>query len=304
MTVVTGTSPPRARAHAFALANALWESETPERVWEAVAVGMALMEGDGCNPTSDWGLRIFLLDVMMECGAWDKAAVMLAQHNETANEEWLWGKALVYFKARGGGRTATRALEQAIAHNPRVLHLLTQRAEMSLAPSDRAKMPFLVFKQGRFSSGGVQGDQRGAEHFMSNFGKHWLKNDPDGANRALKWLAEVGEKPRGRAAQAGEGVDPRSITPLDTSKVVCSNPGCGILPDAASGLSLFKCSACGMTQYCGRECQLEHWKKGHKKVCTKERKKGKKKKKQQQQATEDGSDGEGDGGGGDGGSKR
>ena len=36
---------------------------------------------------------------------------------------------------------------------------------------------------------------------------------------------------------------------------------------ASSGTSLKSCSRCGIVFYCGRDCQLAHWKGGHKKSC-------------------------------------
>ena len=36
---------------------------------------------------------------------------------------------------------------------------------------------------------------------------------------------------------------------------------------ASSGTSLKACSRCGVIFYCGRDCQLAHWKAGHKRSC-------------------------------------
>ena len=36
---------------------------------------------------------------------------------------------------------------------------------------------------------------------------------------------------------------------------------------APSGTSLKSCSRCGIVLYCGRDCQLAHWKAGHKRSC-------------------------------------
>eukprot|EP00959_Pyramimonas_sp_CCMP1952_P070244 1466767-Pyramimonas_sp.AAC.1 len=45
----------------------------------------------------------------------------------------------------------------------------------------------------------------------------------------------------------------------------CSNPGC--TTQRPSG-QLKRCGACKAAQYCDRDCQLRHWKQGHKKECT------------------------------------
>ena len=46
---------------------------------------------------------------------------------------------------------------------------------------------------------------------------------------------------------------------------VCAN--CGISGDS-KGVKLNSCSQCKAVKYCGKACQLKHWKEGgHKKVC-------------------------------------
>jgi len=65
-------------------------------------------------------------------------------------------------------------------------------------------------------------------------------------------------------------------------RLQCDGPSCAKceLPPESAGLEVFvaegfegdtvklkACSGCGVTRYCSRECQIEHWKVGHKKVC-------------------------------------
>ena len=45
-------------------------------------------------------------------------------------------------------------------------------------------------------------------------------------------------------------------------RVCCSNTGCEV-----SGESLKACGRCKMARYCERDCQVAHWKAGHKKDC-------------------------------------
>ncbi|KAK8816076.1 MYND-type zinc finger protein [Blastocystis sp. ATCC 50177/Nand II] len=45
----------------------------------------------------------------------------------------------------------------------------------------------------------------------------------------------------------------------------CSNPNCGNTESKPGEFK--KCSRCKTACYCSKECQLEHWKNGHKKEC-------------------------------------
>ena len=51
---------------------------------------------------------------------------------------------------------------------------------------------------------------------------------------------------------------------LDISSV-CSN--CLIYGWESSGKPLLRCKKCKVTNYCGRDCQVEHWEKVHKEMC-------------------------------------
>lgn len=46
---------------------------------------------------------------------------------------------------------------------------------------------------------------------------------------------------------------------------VCSNPGCS--QQVSKGMK--RCSRCKQVAYCSRECQLAHWKAGHREACAK-----------------------------------
>ena len=92
---------------------------------------------------------------------------------------------------------------------------------------------------------------------------------PDASTRAAIVAAmedgKVGPCGRGRRKQregeragdegaGGEGVCER-----------CDGPNCG---NRANGVNpLLKCKRCKAVKYCGRECQVKHWKAGHKKMC-------------------------------------
>ncbi|KAG2494709.1 hypothetical protein HYH03_007223 [Edaphochlamys debaryana] len=50
---------------------------------------------------------------------------------------------------------------------------------------------------------------------------------------------------------------------------LCANPACVNLEgDSEADLKLQQCGRCGRVWYCCRECQVAHWKAGHKKACS------------------------------------
>jgi hypothetical protein len=49
----------------------------------------------------------------------------------------------------------------------------------------------------------------------------------------------------------------------------CSYYDCASLEgDSEAGVKLQACAKCGGARYCGRACQVAHWKAGHKEACT------------------------------------
>ena len=82
-----------------------------------------------------------------------------------------------------------------------------------------------------------------------------------------------------RAAAAGGGATPMAVEgdslpppaagegPRDRT---CAQCGAGGSEDAGgSALKLSSCARCKAVAYCGKVCQLRHWKAGHKKSCVK-----------------------------------
>lgn len=54
------------------------------------------------------------------------------------------------------------------------------------------------------------------------------------------------------------------------ANIKCSRPKCGQRQGNASGGCKFKvCSRCQKAMYCSSECQVAHWKEGHKAECKK-----------------------------------
>jgi ankyrin repeat protein len=84
--------------------------------------------------------------------------------------------------------------------------------------------------------------------------------------KIVKWLIKHGADPTaisdlGTAIDASkDGGAPIEQTKYLEAKAHCSNPGC-------SGAGLKKCTGCKQVRYCGKTCQLAHWK-AHKAVCT------------------------------------
>ncbi|KXZ55345.1 hypothetical protein GPECTOR_3g476 [Gonium pectorale] len=64
--------------------------------------------------------------------------------------------------------------------------------------------------------------------------------------------------------------------PTRRSLLRCSNPGCGGLdPLTGEASHVVKgCSACRSAVYCGRQCQVAHWRAGHREVCAAWRRNG------------------------------
>ncbi|KAG2496855.1 hypothetical protein HYH03_005258 [Edaphochlamys debaryana] len=65
-----------------------------------------------------------------------------------------------------------------------------------------------------------------------------------------------------RALPPGRPLYPPAVLKL------CANPGCGDFAAEHEGkLKLRRCGGCGVEQYCGRACQQEAWRAGHKHTC-------------------------------------
>ena len=307
--------------HRFGLANAAWEMETPEMVREAADLAWELiMRSPDCLPGTheDGGLRAFLMDVLMELGDWPGTIKLLGLHPNETCEEWVWGSALALFKVRGGGATATAALERAIRHNPHVYELLSKarasnigNAGMENPPDIRAMLRF--FENGTEGKDAmVMGTQSGADTYCRNYKKHWWC-DAD----VVHWLRKTAKKmikeqgggsggdggggSGGGAGGAGGGggrsggsggsvfgdggIRKSSFAVPDSASALCSWDGCDAQERGEAAVRLSRCSGCRKVQYCCARCQKLDWKEGgHKQVCkvggdTKKKKKKKTKKK-------------------------
>ncbi|CAM9211285.1 unnamed protein product [Choristocarpus tenellus] len=86
---------------------------------------------------------------------------------------------------------------------------------------------------------------------------------PGFAEALARCLGLGGQKAVRRAAQAALN-EVRAKHP----HVLCSNPGCGETQDQYATGGLFKrCARCQSSLYCSGECQVAHWKNGHKTAC-------------------------------------
>ena len=212
--------------HRFGLANAVWEMETPEMVREAADLAWELIMRSPCDlpgTHEDGGLRAFLMDVLMELGDWPGTIKLLGLHPNETCEEWVWGSALALFKVRGGGATATAALERAIRHNPHVYEMLSKARAMNIgsgmenAPDIRAMLRF--FENGTEGKDAmVMGTQSGADTYCRNYKKHWWC-DAD----VVHWLRKTAKKMikeqgggSGGDGGGGSGGIPAPVLVIDT----------------------------------------------------------------------------------------
>jgi hypothetical protein len=175
---------------------------------------------------------------------------LLAQFKNRQVESWLWCASLVYFKTRGPkSKIAKAALAAAMQHNPYVLPALLEDVGSKLIAQDHQQRMQGVM------AGRTAMQEVSAAQFANNFKKHWYR-DRD----VVGWLREASAE----AASGSENEGATTRAEFDASRVLCSN--CAKLP--APGTQLSRCSKCRSAQYCGRECQLEHWKAGgHKTAC-------------------------------------
>ena len=91
------------------------------------------------------------------------------------------------------------------------------------------------------------------------------------SSKAVLWFekaASLGFDPAKRALEQIRILQARASSadpPVSSSdaRSVCAH----CASQAPIGTSLKSCSRCGIVLYCGRDCQLAHWKAGHKKSC-------------------------------------
>jgi len=79
----------------------------------------------------------------------------------------------------------------------------------------------------------------------------------------LNAVAALKQLSAGAVKSSASTLTPKTVAPA-TGRV-CSNCGIG---ERGGGAALKPCSRCKVALYCGRECQVQHWKAGgHKAVC-------------------------------------
>jgi hypothetical protein len=132
--------------------------------------------------------------------------------------------------------------------------------------------------------GGHSSSSSGATHseaFLQARGRHvhgllqllrrlGLEDDATALERgAVEWVVQMdaGTVP---ASPEGRG-RPVALPPLSACEGLmrtCSNPRCANLEgDSEAELRLQVCAGCGGPSYCGRACQVAHWRAGHKEAC-------------------------------------
>ena len=115
----------------------------------------------------------------------------------------------------------------------------------------------------RFNLGVMYGNGQGVQQNLCKAG-FWLEKaasqDFSPAKLALEQL------------RSNEVRATSSDSPTSPSDAVGTCGHCAA--QASSGTSLKSCSGCGTVVYCGRDCQVAHWKAGHKKSCKARKSKG------------------------------
>jgi len=103
-------------------------------------------------------------------------------------------------------------------------------------------------------------------------GEGGIKQDLTRALKLFRLAAAQGHEPAKAAMpqveamlKASLGVTPPAKQRAALAPDACAN--CGILSESV-GVKLNSCSRCKAVKYCGKACQLKHWKEGgHKKIC-------------------------------------
>ena len=279
--------------HVYGLANALWESEQLPNVREALDLAEDVLNADPQD--ARWQIKEFLLDVMLEVGAWERLVKLLNRFPNLSTEAWLWSSAFVYFKARGAdSKLAHRALERAMEFNPCVIGLLLGTVETTRSANRAAGMHnaggISIGHMANGRSGVIAGRlnpfaEANANAYVRNFKKHWHNDKPAFAwlqaaealmkKREKKRRAKANKKKKQQesaTAQKHHGtfiVNPDQVVAPAASKLaLCSR--CGALggavdPDTGVHKKLMKCP-CLLVAYCSVKCQRAAWK-GHKAAC-------------------------------------
>ena len=272
--------------HRFGLANALWESEIEENVYEAIKIAEELYGLWENDQVPDQVLRVFLLDLLLETGKWSKAAQLISKHQGDPNEPWLWNEAFITFQNRGpDSKLANKALINAMQFNRYVAPILLGE-DMIDAGNMRSGTPTV---NTTFTMNGktyMTGHRQNAISYCFNFGKFWYC-DPT----SMDWLRkQMDDKKVKKKLEKNPGLKASNIN----NKAFTSNNETtdGNIDKTSndsnckSTSSHFFCAYCKNTEkklmmcpckevyYCDASCQKKDWK-VHKKV-HKSKMKGKK----------------------------
>jgi hypothetical protein len=272
-------------AHAYGLANALWESEEEPSVREALALAVELLDA---LPVEHWGVRNFVLDLSLEVGDWTRVMQVVDRMEEMKErtEEFLWTKVLVELKIRGpDSKTARGAFRRAVKYNCSVLAMLLGTDLVSQEEIKIGKRGALRFAGKKDGQKLLFGDRRNAVNYVFNYSKFWRREAS-----SIDWLRAQSLTNTAIEAIANPGLPQPSQRPFDPcwlreeaqdvdtthekkkkSRPLCCAK-CGNLPSAPKGgkpKPLGLCTKCRSVGYCSKECQVAHWKEAHKDECGK-----------------------------------
>mmetsp|Transcript_17840 Transcript_17840/g.38921 ORF Transcript_17840/g.38921 Transcript_17840/m.38921 type:complete len:186 (-) Transcript_17840:171-728(-) len=165
-------------------------------------------------------------------------------------------------RARAQGRSATLPIHF-WNHIPRVAHVILEWEEkhgIEPIPVEYDISLGVIYEAVKnYREKGDPGG--GMPNFLSAGTVYHSDYGPEGLE-ALKGRAA------GVAAKQMEYME--KMSKLDHKRKMCSSPDCphkGALAEAGGRFDMKKCAKCKQAYYCSRECQMRHWKSGHRREC-------------------------------------
>ncbi|GFR51239.1 hypothetical protein Agub_g13614 [Astrephomene gubernaculifera] len=129
-------------------------------------------------------------------------------------------------------------------------------------------------EDGSEGDGGGTDLERAADALAAQL-ETWIENSQDGLScrgssssmEVLRDAARAVVSPEDEELAAALLVSPGELRVRGLLRG-CGNPGCtNLAGDSEADVKLKKCGRCGQVGYCCRECQVAHWKAGHKEAC-------------------------------------
>lgn len=280
------TAGTRWRANMYGLANAFWEMETAADVSEACALAETiLVNQDTCDDAD--GIATFLLDLYLESGKWDQALRLMKRfkprkqlNQQLSSEElrqvkhhkdtWAWTTALVRLRKDGADSLkANEAIRAAVHANHFVFPFLVRDKPVPDDMNAVCAVDIRWMPDGSYFSPEL--DEMSAKRYMWTYRKHWWSA---GGKEMLRAVRIAGEDAYRAACE--ERATSLASSAFGFPKVEEETQSTPRVPKSASSIcahcgklcQVRLCAKCKAVGYCGRDCQVAHFKK-HKKDCKK-----------------------------------